>query len=270
VGLFEKRVKNFIGQDQVVSSWFGLRDQTNGPRAEAAIEALGNIGVLVDDTSLFVMMAVLDNPVDFPGGEADFQIDAGTGNTTDAGFAVTVATLYDLLPESSDPLMEFSTTTPVNNKEASFSGAEFAVQHFFGDTGFGVVANYTAVNSDTSFDDTGLPSVSQFALTGLSDTANLVAIFENFGFQARLAYNWRDAFLAQTNRGNSRNPTYVDEYTQLDLNLAYDVSDALTVFFEGINLTEEDTRQYGRSERQLWFLEDLGARYQIGARYTFE
>jgi TonB-dependent receptor len=270
-GLFEKRVSNFIGREQVVTNWFGIQDQTNGPRAEAAAAALDGIGVLVDDTSLFVMMAILDNPADFPGGAADFQTDPATGDTTTLpAFAVSVATAYDLVPEAGDPLMDFSTTTPINNREASFSGAEFAVQHFFGDTGFGVLANYTVVNSDTSFDNLGLPSVSQFALTGLSDTANLVAIFENFGFSARLAYNWRDAFLAGTNRGNSRNPTYVDEYTQIDLNLAYDVSDALSVFFEGINITEENNRQYARSERQLWFLEDLGARYHLGARYTFQ
>jgi TonB-dependent receptor len=260
-GLFEKRVSNFIGQEQVLSSWFGLRDQTNGPRAEAARTELENLSVAIDDTSLFVMMAVLDNPGDFPGGAGDVVLN---GNQVDSAFAVTVATNYDLTPESNDPLMEFSTTTPVNNREASFNGAEFAVQHFFGDTGFGMLANYTVVNSDTSFDNTALPSVSQFALTGLSDTANLVAIYENFGFQARLAYNWRDTFLAGTNRGNSRNPTYVDEYTQVDLNLAYDISDALTVMFEGINLTEEDNRQYGRSERQLWFLEDQGARWNGG------
>jgi TonB-dependent receptor len=270
VGLFEKRVSNFIGSETVVSNWFGIQDQTNGPRAQAAEAALDGLGVLVDDTSLFVMMAVLDNPADFPNGAADFQIDSGTGNTVDPVFAVNVATAYDLVPEAGDPLMQFSTTQPVNNREARFSGAEFGVQHFFGDTGFGVLFNYTVVNSDTAFDNEGDPTQSQFALTGLSDTYNLVGVYENAGWSARVAYNWRDDFLAGTNRGGSNNPTYVEEYTQLDLSVAYDVNDALTVFFEGINLTEEDVRQYARTERQLWFLDDLGARYQFGARYTFE
>lgn len=261
VGLFEKRVDNFVGTEQIDKNHFGVLDQTNGPRAQAAAEALISRDIPVDDTSLFVMMAVLDNPTAFPGGAADYV------NTSQ--FQIDVATAYDLIPESGDPLMEFRTSTPVNNKEAKIYGAEFAVQHFFGDTGFGVQANYTLVRGDIGFDDETDPSVSQFALTGLSDTANLVGIYENDKFQARIAYNWRDEYLNQTNRGNSRNPLYVEAYSQVDINVSYSVTDQFTVFLEGLNVTEENIRQFGRSESQLWYLEDLGARYQLGARYTF-
>ncbi|HEX5055888.1 MAG TPA: TonB-dependent receptor [Gammaproteobacteria bacterium] len=270
IGIFEKRVSNFIGTESVTANWFGIRDQTAGPRAQAARDALDTLGVQINDTSLFVMTAVLDNPGDFPGGMADFQIDAGTGNTVDQTFAVDVATQYDVIPDSSDPLMEFRTSTPVNNKEALFKGTEFGIQHFFGDTGLGVQVNYTNVSSDTEFDNLGVPGVSQFALTGLSDTYNVVGIYEIGGFSARLAYNWRDKFLAQGNQGNSSNPIYVDEYNQLDLNVGYDITDFLSVFFEGINLTGENTRQTVRNDHQLWFVDDLGARYQVGARFTFE
>lgn len=260
-GFFEKRVSNFIGTDQIPESHFGLRDVTNGPRVEEAAQALSDGGYDINDTSLFVMTAVLDNPDAFPNGAADY--------TDDADFAVDVATEYDLIPNSEDPLMIFNTATPVNNREAKLYGSELAAQHFFGDTGFGVQANYTIVRGDVAFNDLGDPSEAQFALLGLSDTANLVGIYENYGFTVRLAYNWRDKFLNETNRGNSRNPVYVEEYSQLDLNVAYNVTDDLSVFFEGINLTEENIRQHGRSENQLWDLQDQGARYQIGARYAF-
>jgi len=206
-------------------------------------------------------MAVLDNPSAFPNGAADYS--------PDAQFAIDVATAYDLIPKAGDPLMIFRTAKPVNNTEAKIYGAEFAVQHFFGETGFGVQANYTLVRGDVGFDDETDPSVSQFALTGLSDTANLVAIYENDKLQARIAYNWRDEYLNQTNRGNSKNPLYVEAYSQIDVNVSYSVTDQLTVFLEGLNVTEENIRQFGRSESQLWYLEDLGARYQLGARYTF-
>ena len=36
-----------------------------------------------------------------------------------------------------------------------------------------------------------------------------------------------------------------------------------------VNLTGEDVRWHGRSEKQLWRLEDQGARYALGARYKF-
>ena len=94
-------------------------------------------------------------------------------------------------------------------------------------------------------------------------------MYENFGFTVRLAYNWRDEFLSQVNVGNSRNPIYVEEYEQIDLNVSYDFNDHLSVSFEGLNLTEEDVRWHGRSKKQLWFLEDQGARYALGARYKF-
>ncbi|QKX17230.1 TonB-dependent receptor [Microbulbifer sp. YPW1] len=261
VGFFEKRVDNFIGTAQVEENHFGMRDVTNGPRAEAAAQALADGGFALNDTSLFVMMAVLDNPGAFPGGAADY--------TDDAQFAVDVATAYDLAPNANDPLMMFRTSKPDNNKEAKIYGAEFAVQHFFGDTGFGLQANYTIVRGDVGFDVNSDPGVSQFALVGLSDTANLVAIYDNYGFQARLAYNWRDTYLNEVNRGNSRNPVFVEDYNQIDLSVSYEVNDNLDVFFEGLNLTEENVRQYGRSTNQLWYLEDQGARYQLGARYAF-
>lgn len=266
-GIFEKRVNNFIGTEQVDEGHFGILDQTNGPRIEAAAAELEALGVAIDDTSLFVMMSVLENPADFPNGSADFQVN---GNVVDAQFAVDVATAYDLTPNADDPPMIFRTSTPVNNREAQIYGAEMAVQHFFGDTGFGIQANYTVVEGDVDFDILADPSEPQFALLGLSDTANLVAIYENDDFQARLAWNWRDSYLNETNKGNSLNPVFVDEYQQLDLSVTYLVNDDLAVSFEGLNITEENIRHYGRTESQLWYLQDLGARYQIGARYTFD
>jgi len=266
IGFFEKRVSNFIGTDQVLETHFDIRDQTNGPRAYAAADALQNMGVSVDDTSLFVMMAVLEHPEAYPNGAADFK---SANGVVDPQFAVQVATDYDITPNSDDPLMEFSTTTPVNTKDAKLYGTELAVQHFFGDSGFGLLANYTIVRGDVGFKNTGLPSVSQFALTGLSDTANVVGIYEKYGFSARVAYNYRSSYLTQTNKGNSRNPVYVAPYEQIDFNLAYTFNEHLTVSLEGLNVTGENLRQYGRSKAQLWYLQDLGARYQVGLRYNF-
>ncbi|WP_075186772.1 TonB-dependent receptor [Teredinibacter haidensis] len=170
---------------------------------------------------------------------------------------------------NADSEAEWLTAFPTNNKEAKIYGSELAVQHFFGDSGFGLQANYTIVNGDVSFDDLASPSEEQFALLGLSDTMNIVGIYEKYGFQARLAYNWRDSFLRQTNQGGSRNPVYVDEYAQWDLNASYDINDSFNVFVEALNITGENVRWYQRSDRMTRYVEDLGSRYQVGARYTF-
>ena len=41
----------------------------------------------------------------------------------------------------------------------------------------------------------------QFVLNGLSDSANLIGIYEKEGLSVRLAYNWRDDFLAGVGQG---------------------------------------------------------------------
>jgi outer membrane receptor protein involved in Fe transport len=95
-------------------------------------------------------------------------------------------------------------------------------------------------------------------------------MFEKFGFSARLAYNWRDEFLAQTNvNGSNRNPIYVEAYDQIDLSLGYDITDQLAVSLDAINVTGEDVRWHGRSVNQVMRLEDQDPRYAIGARYKF-
>lgn len=263
VGFFEKRVANFIGTGQEDRTFFGIQDQTNGPRALAAAEALRDRGFAVDDTSLFAMMVLLEHPEAFPNGADDY-----TGSAEQL-LQLGETPGWDLIPEEGDPDMVFRTSLPQNNREAQLYGAEFAVQHFFGESGFGVQANYTLVRGDIGFDNQGSPEVSQFALAGLSDTANLVLIYEKDGLTARVAYNWRDEYLNRVNYRGSNNPTYVESYAQIDANVSYEINEQLSVFVEGLNITGENRREHGRTRNQLWYLEDLGARYQVGVRYNF-
>ena len=251
VGFYDKRVANFIGTEQVEENVFGLKDVTAGPRAQAALAELNRRGLSVNDTNLFNMVAAMENGIEFD-------------SLSDEEFEAR----FDVLPNSDDPDLIFINAKPVNNRSANIYGFELAAQHFFGESGFGVQANYTTVNGDIGFDLTADPSKTQFALVGLSDTANLVFMYEKNGLQARLAYNWRDKFL-DTATQYVNEPGFTEAYSQLDFNISYDVNDDLTVFFEGINITEENFRRHGRSSAQLWNLEQLGARYAIGARYVF-
>ncbi len=251
LGFYDKRVRNFIGNEQVEESVFGLRDATAGPRAQAAAAELERLGIPLSDTALFNMVAAIENGVDF------FSL-------TDEQFEAQ----FDVLPNSSDPELTFINSKPVNNRSANIYGFELAAQHFFGDSGFGVMANYTTVQGDIEFDITADPSETQFALVGLSDTANLVLMYEKDKIQARIAYNWRDDFLDTTSQFRNE-PGFTESLSQIDFNVSYNVSEQLTVFLEGINVTEENSRRHGRTSAQLWRLEQLGARYALGARYRF-
>ena len=174
--------------------------------------------------------------------------------------------LIQSLPE--DPLLNFEITTPTNSdQKAKIHGWEFNVQHSFWNTGFGAILNYTIVNGSAKFDNSLPSSVFQFALEGLSDSANAVLFYDKHGIQARLAYNWRDKFLASS--GSGRNPLYIEAYGQLDGSASYEFRKGMTVFVEGINLTGSSRRGHTRHKNNVAFVSPGYARYAAGVRIAF-
>ena len=43
----------------------------------------------------------------------------------------------------------------------------------------------------------------------------------------------------------------------------------LALSLEGLNLTKESVRTYGRDTKQLWYAQELDRRFIVGARYRF-
>lgn len=156
----------------------------------------------------------------------------------------------------------YSVTRPQNGESAKVDGFEVSVTHIF-DSGFGISANATFVDSDANL--SGDPSQT-FALEGVGDSQNLVLFYENDRMQARIAYNNREEFLRRINNGFNGEPVNTEEFGQVDISASYDINDSLTVFFEGINITEEELIQTGRFPNQTFNIEDNGARYAIGLR----
>ncbi|AQQ67211.1 TonB-dependent receptor [Microbulbifer agarilyticus] len=172
------------------------------------------------------------------------------------------------LNTAGDPVITWSVATPGNLEEAEVYGWEVAVQHMFGDSGFGAIANFTLVDGDVEYDV--FDNENSVALTGMSDSANLIGFYEKDAFQARLAYNWRDDFLLDTRQSQIGNqPVFTEAYGQWDLNASYDVTEDVSVFLEGLNLTEETIRRHGRFANQLVSAQQYGARYNIGVRARF-
>ena len=162
-----------------------------------------------------------------------------------------------------DPVIIWKVTSPQNLNDTLVDGLEFNVQHMFGETGFGGVFNYTIVNGEDEYDIYNYEN--NFALSGLSDSYNIVAFYERHNFQTRLAYNWRDSFFLS---GDSE-PIFTEEYGQLDVSASYDINDHVSVFFEGINVTDETVRRHGRFSNQLVDYEEYGPRYNVGLRAKF-
>lgn len=169
-------------------------------------------------------------------------------------------------PDAADSTAVFTNTLPNNSESAIVDGWEVALQHTF-DSGFGLMVNATIVDSNAELDPADITQV--FALTGLSDSYNVVGFYENGPFQARVAYNWRDTFVQSLTQSNGDGVTIVEDYAQVDASGSYDVTDNISVFFEGINLTEEYVHKRGRFSNQLLLVEDSGRRFAVGVRGTF-
>jgi len=175
----------------------------------------------------------------------------------------------DFTFEAGEAAASYIITRPRNEDTKTVDGLELAVQYSFGESGFGVIANATLVDTDSPFE---VDQTDESALLGLSDSANLVGFYDNYGFQARIAYNWRDSFVDKWGHfyGTSNgSPTQADEYSQIDISASYDINDNLTVFLEGINVTSEDTRSYGRYDNQTLTQSEGTARYALGLRASF-
>lgn len=274
VGFFDKTVKNFLGTGVFTRPLFGLRDPSSGApgtRSGIALEQIDQLGIDRSPAHLFTMVALIDaHNGDVAAARAEFEtgLDPATNRLTQE-FVDLILGLYDVRPDANDPEMLFRVSQPINDREGNIFGWEFAVQHFFGDTGFGIAGSYTVVNGDVEADIGSDPDENQFALVGLSDTANVTLMYEKHGISARLAYNWRDKFLNTANAGGSRSPQFTDEYGQLDLSVSYDINDNFQITLEGINLTGENHREYRRKSGMTVWAYELSPRYAIGARYKF-
>lgn len=200
------------------------------------------------------------------------SVDAFNKNVTD--FVVAGSTQQSINgvidPTTGSPAV-FTVSTNVNGPTANVYGVEFAVQHVFGDTGFGFQANATLVGTDKPYDPLDL-SISGFAVTGLADSANLVLFYEENGFQARIAANWRDVYLdhfgqQQNNSMFGSEPTFVNANTEIDFSTSYDVTPAFNVYFAALNLSDSTYSTRGRFADQLLDGVDYGRRFTLGFRF---
>lgn len=272
IGFFDKRVANFLGSGIVNQNLFGLRDPTSGAagsRSGTAAAYLRTAGRDLSDVNLFTYTALLiQNNGNQAAATTQFEANYSNG-ALNQGFVDRILNQVDISGDANDPLFNFSVSQPINNREGKINGFELAWTNFFGDTGFGFAGSYTKVSGDVNVDPFADPTVNIFALTGLGDSANATGIYDKNGISARVAYNWRAKYLAATNQGGNRNPLFVAPFGTLDVNISYDVNDKIAVTLEGINLTSESVRTYGRTKRNLVLAQELKPRFLLGARYRF-
>jgi TonB-dependent receptor len=235
VNWFTKHVTNFLTETTTNEPLFGITDPNAGALAEKAIAELTAAGSALSAQNIFAQL------VKDTGSPGPFKGQPG------------------------DPPVIWQVTTPTNGNKTDIHGFELSVQHLFGDSGFGVQANWSVPSGGAPWNAETINS--QFALPGLSRSYNFVGFFERWGFQTRVAYSHRGAFLAALNQTDSNNePIYTAAYGQLDMSASYDINKHFSVIFDGINLTSASMHQYGRYTDQFVSATEGFARYQVGFR----
>jgi TonB-dependent receptor len=166
-----------------------------------------------------------------------------------------------------------SIETVINGAEASVTGLEFSYSQSFTElpgllSGLFVEGNLTLADSEA---ETSERPGETFAFPGQADVSGNLSIgWENDRLSMRVAGNHRGRVLA----GLSDTPIedrYRAPFTQLDVNLRWNVNEQVQLYIDGVNLTgEKDIRYYVGGRQNLFErVQDFGSTYQVGIRATF-
>ncbi len=256
LGLFQKDISNYLGTSIITATPFNLHTPAGGAFFNEAVSK----GCVTSDLTC-IRNYILTTYDGRSGVVADKNPDGSLKTDTSGNFSGTIA------GQPGDPIANFRITVPANQKSDTLKGVELNLQHSFGESGFGVGANYTVVTSGLKYNDASLGE--QFAIEGVSDSANLVGFYERNGWQIRGAYNWRGKFLTARFDGAGANPVYTAPFGSLDVSIGYQWNDNLTIQADLINLTDSIQRLYSRNPKQVEYVTQTGRRYLIGARYKF-
>lgn len=173
-------------------------------------------------------------------------------------------------------LQTYQVSRPRNTQNGTLKGLEVAYQQFFDFLpspldGFGVQANFTYADGEVEAPPVaGQPTVLQRITPVSRYSYNLVAIYEKYGFSARLAYNWRSKYIDSYASNIPGGFIEVSPVSFLDFSASYDLTENITLTvdatnllnetyhdsFGGLAITPRDTRIYDRT-------------YSAGIRFRF-
>ena len=163
-------------------------------------------------------------------------------------------------------------SVPVNGEQTSINGIEVLAQSRFDFlpgvlSNMGGIFNYTYADSDAAFEE-GDDSSQINGLPGLSKNSfNAILYYDDGRLDGRLSYAWRDEFVEDL-AGSFGQPVFQEAFGQLDLSVNYDLTDSLTLQFQGLNLTNE-LLKINSLQGAPHTTSQLDRRWFVGARYNF-
>lgn len=173
---------------------------------------------------------------------------------------VTFANLVASGACATDGMCDYSIQRPRNAGKGEIKGFNLSYQQRFGESGFGVVANYTFADGETAAgNDLPFQSQSQY---------NISPYYEKDPFSARVTYGWRSEYLAGGFVAGAP-PVSVDAYADLGLSLGWKFTEALQLNIDAQNLLDEEYFQYFGEKSQPANLYKTGRRYQVSMQLKF-
>ena len=159
----------------------------------------------------------------------------------------------------------YQVTAPVNGGRAKVKGAAISYQQAFGDSGFGLRANYTYSDSRTVETIQGanwLPYNSKNSYT-------LAPYFEQGPYSASISYNYRSKYLAGGYVAGATS-AYTASYKELDASAAYAFNKNFSVSFDMLNLLNSVYKQYDGINNTMLLNEYVSGReFMLEAHFKF-
>lgn len=175
------------------------------------------------------------------------------------------------------PDMVFAVTRPVNSDGGKLKGLEINWQQpltflpgFW--SNFGLLANYTFVDSDIEYRTSSNPGtpVVNATLIGLSKNAyNGTLYYEDDKFSARVSVAYREGYLTGVPGSDFNSWQGTNETLNVDAQVAYSLTPNLRASLEMLNLTDEYADLYVDSDNRLNAYTHTGRQFVFGIRYTF-
>ncbi|MGE0741955.1 MAG: TonB-dependent receptor [Hyphomonadaceae bacterium] len=200
-----------------------------------------------------------------------------TGNSLGLPDSVAIAACGPAFPATCAPSdNNWQFTLPRNTPGGPVEGFEISLQlpfYFLGDSwlsNFGIVANYTHVESEIDYVNATGAVVVTDDLTGLSgESWNTTLYYEGERFAARISGAYRSDYLTTIPGRNGNTSESTAETFNVDFSSSYQFNDNLTFTFEGLNLTDEVSDQFLSPDDRTSFYHHYGSIYSVGLRFTY-
>ncbi|WP_293856867.1 TonB-dependent receptor [Steroidobacter sp.] len=190
--------------------------------------------------------------------------------------SVALAACGAAIPDPATCLSGWQFALPTNTDGGDLTGFEISYQQPFSFLpgfwkNFGLILNYTGVESEIEYLSQTGAVVARTDLTGLSKSAyNATLYWENEAFSARVSAAYRDDFLTLVPGRNLNDVEGTIETLSIDASSTWSVTPNLDLTLEALNLTDEFQDQYlDSSGNRLSYYHHQGRQYLLGARYKF-